>query len=59
MTSQLVFFHVFSFRIVIILPEAALNVMGTLWIFCGFVQCDNVSDSFANMVVEGERREIL
>lgn len=36
-----------------------MNVMGTIWTFCGLVQCYNPSDSFANMIIEGEKFEFV
>lgn len=33
--------------------------MGTLWIFCGFIQCRNASDLFANGIIEGEFAELF
>lgn len=28
--------------------------MASLWIFFGYVQCQNLNDSFANAIIEGE-----
>jgi hypothetical protein len=39
------------------LPEIALNVMGTLWMYCSIVPCINPSDTFANMSIEGEKKQ--
>lgn len=55
----------FSFlRIFLVLPETALNVIGTLWIFCGYFACLNSADSFANTIVEcklcyGKKTDLL
>lgn len=41
-------------RIFLILPEIGINVIGSIWSFCGLIQCLNPSDSFSNSTVEGE-----
>lgn len=56
-SSDLVIEHsstLIHFRIFLVLPEIAINVMGTLWIFCGFIQCLNSADSFANTIIKCE-----
>lgn len=40
----------------LILPEIAMNVLGTIWSFCGIIECFNNEDYFANTIVEGETR---
>jgi hypothetical protein len=47
-------FQNFIHRIFLILPECAINVMGTIWMFCGLVPCINPKDSFANTSIECE-----
>lgn len=42
------------FRIFLMLPEIALNVMGTLWMYSSLIQCHNPIDTFANVSIEGE-----
>lgn len=41
------------FRVFLVLPEVALNVMGTMWIFCEVVQC-SVADTFSSIVIQSE-----
>jgi hypothetical protein len=38
------------------LPEIALNVMGTLWMYSSIVPCINSLDTFANASIGGEKR---
>ncbi|CRL00123.1 CLUMA_CG013403, isoform A [Clunio marinus] len=39
-------------KIIFILPETAMNVMGTIWMFSGFVNCFIPNDNFANTTIE-------
>lgn len=39
------------FKVLLVLPEIALNVMGTMWIFCDVIQC-SVEDKFSNIVIQ-------
>ncbi|KAJ2952676.1 hypothetical protein O0L34_g7015 [Tuta absoluta] len=38
-------------KVLLVLPEIALNVMGTMWMFCDMVQC-SVSDRFSTIVLQ-------
>lgn len=38
----------------LVLPEAGINVCGTVWFFTGYIPCHNEADVFANMIIEGE-----
>jgi hypothetical protein len=46
-------------RLFLIVPEIAMNVMGTIWAFFNVVTCINENDTFANTVVEGEKQNEL
>lgn len=39
-------------RIILLLPELALNVLGTIWTYTNCIQCDN--EHFTNTVVESK-----
>ena len=36
------------------LPEVALNVMGTMWMFCEVIEC-TVSDKFSSIVIQSKQ----
>lgn len=38
----------------LVLPEAGINVCGTVWFFTGYIPCINEADVFANRIIEGE-----
>lgn len=38
----------------LVLPEAGINVCGTVWFFTDCIPCHNEADVFANMLIEGE-----
>lgn len=42
-------------RIILLLPEIALNVLGTVWTYTDCIQCGN--EHFTNTVVESENRD--
>ncbi|KAG5678518.1 hypothetical protein PVAND_008185 [Polypedilum vanderplanki] len=39
-------------KLFLILPEVAINMMGTLWVFFEIVKCINIDDTFANTTLE-------
>ncbi|KAH9643340.1 hypothetical protein HF086_008827 [Spodoptera exigua] len=41
----------FYCRVLLVLPETALNVMGTMWMFCEVIQC-SVDDKFSSIVIQ-------
>jgi sn1-specific diacylglycerol lipase len=41
-------------KLLLIPPETALNVFGTIWAFCGTIDCKNENDRFSKTAVEGE-----
>lgn len=46
--------HIRSYcRILLILPELALNVFGTIWAFCSLIKC-TADEQFTKTVVEGK-----
>nr|XP_034840765.1 sn1-specific diacylglycerol lipase beta isoform X3 [Maniola hyperantus] len=38
-------------KVFLVLPEVGLNVMGTMWMFCEFIQC-TVKDKFSSIVIQ-------
>ncbi|CAF4937662.1 unnamed protein product [Pieris macdunnoughi] len=38
-------------KVFLVLPEVALNVMGTMWMYCDVIECD-VTDKFSSIVVQ-------
>ncbi|XP_073943872.1 diacylglycerol lipase-beta-like isoform X3 [Choristoneura fumiferana] len=38
-------------KVLLVLPEIALNVMGTMWMFCDVIEC-SVSDTFSSIVIQ-------
>ncbi|XP_053625212.1 diacylglycerol lipase-beta-like isoform X2 [Plodia interpunctella] len=38
-------------KVLLVLPEIALNVMGTMWMFCDVIKC-TVKDSFSSIVIQ-------
>ncbi|XP_049866901.1 diacylglycerol lipase-beta isoform X2 [Pectinophora gossypiella] len=39
------------FKVLLVLPEIALNIMGTMWMFCEVIEC-SVSDKFSSIVIQ-------
>lgn len=54
--NQLGFFfsiiYLLFYRILLLLPEIALNVLGTIWTYTNCIQCDN--EHFTSTVVESK-----
>jgi len=53
--ANLDFFHtiyLLFYRIILLLPEIALNVLGTIWTYTNCIQCDN--EHFTSTVVESK-----
>lgn len=42
----------------LVLPEIALNVMGTMWIFCDVIEC-SVSDKFSSIVIQSKYTSLI
>ncbi|XP_022112678.1 diacylglycerol lipase-beta isoform X3 [Pieris rapae] len=38
-------------KVFLVLPEVALNVMGTMWMYCDVIECD-VTDKFSSIVIQ-------
>ncbi|XP_037973508.2 diacylglycerol lipase-beta isoform X2 [Plutella xylostella] len=38
-------------KVLLVLPEVALNVMGTMWMFCELIDC-SVQDKFSSIVIQ-------
>lgn len=51
--QSMVDFPRFLFRILLILPETGLNVFGTMWAFCGTIECKS-EDKISQTVIEGK-----
>lgn len=43
---------IFFYRILLLLPEIALNVLGTIWTYTNCIQCDN--EHFTSTIVESK-----
>lgn len=42
-----------DYRILLILPETGLNIFGTMWAFCGTIECKS-EDKITRTVIEGK-----
>lgn len=51
-------FNRFFFRLFLFLPECAIHVIGTCWMFCQTISCYNMADTVSHMIFEGETFDV-